>query len=66
MKNYIRKSLLKNPTCIPQKISDLDKEKLERPSTKKELDKTLGNSKNNKSPGLDGYSPEFYKYFWPN
>ena len=22
-------------------------------------------SKNNKSPGLDGYSPEFYKCFWP-
>ena len=68
--NLYKKKTIKNqtdydPNCVPKKISDLDKEKLEGPITKEELDKALGNSKNNKSPGLDGYSPEFHKYFWP-
>ena len=56
--NLYKKKTIKNPTdynptCIPHKISELDKEKLDRPITKEELDKALGNSKNNKSPGLD-------------
>ena len=38
---------------------------MEAPITKEELNIALGKSKNNKSPGLDGYSPEFYNFFWP-
>ena len=29
-----------------------------------ELTRALNNSKNNKSPGPDGYPVEFYKHFW--
>ena len=53
-----------NPNCEPIQISEIDKEKLELPITKDELNIALNKSKNNKSPGLDGYSPEFYKCFW--
>ena len=29
------------------------------------MDEALKQLKNNKSPGIDGYSPEFFKKFWP-
>ena len=35
------------------------------PVTKIEIDEALTKMKNNKSPGLDGYSAEFFKKFWP-
>ena len=50
---------------LQKKITEQEKQKLEMPITKDELDNALRKSKNNKSPGLDGYSPEFYKCFWP-
>ena len=50
----------------PQKISEEEKLSLEQPITKTELDCALKLLKNNKSPGPDGYSPEFYKHFWPD
>ena len=70
MKTFIKKETFPkqpeyHPEIVPQKISDVEKEKLEAPITKEELDIALGKSKNNKSPRLDGYSPEFYKFFWP-
>ena len=49
----------------PLKITERQKELLEQPITKEELDKALSKMKNNKSPGLDGYSAKFYKKFWP-
>ena len=49
----------------PNKLTDHEKEMLDRPLTKAELDAALSQTKNNKSPGLDGYSPEFLKIFWP-
>ena len=42
-----------------------EQKSLEHPITKEELGIVLHKLKNNKSPGLDGYSPEFYKRFWP-
>ena len=38
---------------------------LDNPITKLELDEALTNMKNNKFPGLDGYSAEFFFKFWP-
>ena len=37
---------------------------LEREITEAELLSTLKNMKNNKSPGSDGYTAEFFKFFW--
>ena len=47
-----------NPDIIPNRITDEDREKLEAPITKAELDIALKKMKNNISPGLDGYSPD--------
>ena len=43
-----------------KKLSEEAKEKLETPISKKELDDALKSLKNNKAPGPDGYSAEFY------
>ena len=53
---------------IPYEVTKLtikESEALENEITKEELDKALHMLKNNKSPGIDGYSPEFLKHFWP-
>ena len=54
-----------DPILHPKKLNGLEKASLELPLTKHELDEALFQMKNNKSPGLDGYSPEFFKKFWP-
>ena len=46
--------------------SDAEAEKLEREVTLKKLAEALKNMKNEKSPGLDGYTVEFLKFFWPD
>ena len=53
------------PIIEPKRISGEERENLEGPITKAELDVALKKMKNNKSPGLDGYSPEFFKKIWP-
>ena len=50
---------------IPKQITEIEKHRLEQPITKAELDTALKALKNNKSPGPDEFSPEFYKHFWP-
>ena len=37
---------------------------LEGEISMEELTKALNETKNNKSPGSDGYPIEFYKFFW--
>ena len=54
-----------NPDPTPTQLSQQEKNFLETAITKEELDLALSQMKNNKSPGLDGYSPEFFKKFWP-
>ena len=46
------------------KLSDAEAEAIEGEITYAELAKALKNMKNEKSPGLDGYTVEFFKFFW--
>ena len=47
------------------KLKENDKEYIEQIITLEELNNIIKKSKNNKSPGPDGFSNEFYKCFWP-
>ena len=47
-----------------KKITDEQAEKLEGLLTLHEISNTLKNMKNGKSPGLSGFSAEFFKVFW--
>ena len=46
------------------KLKDDDKKDLEREITLEELHGIIQKSKNNKSPGPDGFTNEFFKTFW--
>lgn len=46
------------------KLSNADAEKLEGEILYSELTQALKNMKNDKSPGLDGFTVEFFKFFW--
>jgi exonuclease III len=54
---YIGSSSLKQ-------ISDEEKQAREGSISYRELLSALKKAKNNKSPGMDGYTTEFYKFFW--
>ena len=47
------------------KLNDTEKIDLEGKITTEEIIYVIKKSKNNKSPGPDGFSNEFYKIFWP-
>ena len=46
------------------KLSEAEAQKLEGEMTYVELTKALKNMQNEKSPGLDGFTVEFFKFFW--
>ena len=48
----------------PVKLSDNEKEKLEGKLSYTELHSALKEMKNNKSPGSDGFTSEFFKFFF--
>ena len=52
-------SILEENDC---KLSDNESQELEREITYAELGYALKNMKNNKSPGLDGFTVEFLKF----
>ena len=54
-----------NFSDIP-KLNEQEKTDLEGLITKEELLICLKNMKNNKSPGSDGFTAEFFKFFWPD
>ena len=47
------------------KLNEEDKVNVEKEITMEDLKHVVYKSKNNKSPGPDGFSNEFYKFFWP-
>ena len=47
------------------KISAEDKESCEGEITQREIGEALKQLKNGKSPGSDGFTTDFYKFFWP-
>ena len=55
-------SLLSNYN-VPR-LSEIDKNKLEGPITYSELLYCLKKTSNNTSPGFDGFTYEFFKFFW--
>ena len=63
--NYEEKELdnLLSEIDIPKLDYDM-RERLETPLTIDELSKALKSMKNDKSPGPDGYTSEFFKFFW--
>ena len=48
------------------KLNEEDKAEIEAEISLEELKLVVMKSKNNKSPGPDGYTNEFFKLFWPN
>ena len=59
--NWIKN--LRRDGLIPQ-LSEEESESLNKPTSKQELKDTLDKCNNNKSPGNDGLTKEFYCYFW--
>ena len=53
-------NLVNNIPCL----SDIDASELEGNITLDEATSALRNMKNNKSPGTDGFTVEFFKFFW--
>ena len=47
-----------------RKLNDLDRKDLEKDISIEELKEIVNSSKNNKSPGPDGFTNEFFKTFW--
>ena len=62
--NENSKAKLNNFINVGTKLSDTDKENCEGPISFEECTNVLNNMKNDKSPGSDGFTVEFYKYFW--
>ena len=46
------------------KLSEKEKKVSENPITLEEIRLAVGKLKDNKAPGVDGLTPEFYKMFW--
>ena len=56
--NYFTKDITYN------KVSDEDKLMLDQPITEDEILQCVKNLKKSKSPGSDGFTSEFYQFFW--
>ena len=58
----IKRAFMPNESHV--KLNQEQKDSCEGIITKEELTEVLKNTKNNKSPGIDGIPYEFYKMFW--
>ncbi len=57
-KNFI------NDTIINETLNEIDRKMCDSPLSYEEIAKAVKELPNNKSPGSDGFSIEFYKFFW--
>jgi hypothetical protein len=48
------------------KINDINKDMCDKDITIQETGAALKDLQNGKSPGSDGFTPDFYKFFWPD
>ena len=55
-----------NSINVENTLNENDKYNCDKEVTIEELDFAIKNLKNNKSPGMDGLTPEFFKTFWPH
>ena len=55
---------VENNPNVPR-VTEEDKDLLDRPLTYEEIAKAIKDLPNNKSPGSDGFQINFYKAFWP-
>ena len=63
-KNTDSDEIIEDKNLQPTQLTNSERTRLDLPLTKQEIDRALTQQKNNKSPGLDGYSAEFFKKFW--
>ena len=61
---HLHREFLEN-NQIPKFIPE-EKAELSQPITIKEISKALKEMANDKTPGLDGLTTNFYKFFWPD
>ena len=61
---YLDQSPLNWVTQYIRRLNDTTKEKLEEDINLLEIERVLFKMKNNKAPGPDGYSYDFFKIFW--
>jgi hypothetical protein len=47
------------------KLDNEDKMQLDKPFSESEIREALDGLPNGKTPGIDGFNTDFYKYFWP-
>ena len=64
--NDISEDFLKNLQKDIPKLNDIEKNLCDEILTIEECGKALKLLPNNKSPGSDGYTTNFYKFFWPD
>ena len=53
-----------NTINIPRSLNESEKNSCEKNISRDEIQSAVNNLKRNKSPGLDGLTPDFYKHFW--
>ena len=55
---------MQNDNPFIQKLNDGERDAMEQDISIAECHKALKNMNNGRSPGIDGYTTEFYKFFW--
>ena len=58
-------NLLNGQNSVP-KLNDIEKQICDAPLKIDEIAKALKQLKNDKSPGSDGLTTNFFKFFWPD